>query len=254
VFRAGIISATRWPAIVASPVVGLLMVVGVDLGLRAACRVGGNGLTFWPRTDCAEFVRVNTGPVRLYGLGFRCWAWSHLDMGPNDFLSDQTRAESDAMPRESAGAIVSKYGMAALADTRSLDARTGETPDLRSTTFGFPFRTSTREVVSGVEASGPPAASGLLRVRVRSGWIWSPEASSMPIMYRSMRAQRDWVYPAGIAGDTVLAAAALLLGRAACFAVRGAFRVRRGRCVHCAYDLHGLVSGSRCPECGRGGG
>jgi hypothetical protein len=144
--------------------------------------------------------------------------------------------------------------MVSLVDTRPLDEALGATASMHSTTVGFPFRTSTREVVSGVEASGPPAASGLLRVRVRSGWIWSPEASSMPIMYRSMRAQRDWVYPAGIAGDTVLVAAALLLGRAACFAVRGAFRVRRGRCVHCGYDQHGLVSGSPCPECGRHGG
>jgi hypothetical protein len=57
--------------------------------------------------------------------------------------------------------------------------------------------------------------------------------------------------PVGFAMDTAFYGAIWWLFMAGPLKLRRHFRLRRNHCPHCNYNLAGLASGSKCPECGR---
>ncbi len=95
----------------------------------------------------------------------------------------------------------------------------------------------------------PPRAAGTVGIRVEGGVgaDWSGGTATLG-EFRALPLSPIW---RGLAVDTaVWAGAWLALWEGAWWARRSARR-RRGRCLDCAYDLRGALTGG-CPECGWG--
>lgn len=120
-----------------------------------------------------------------------------------------------------------------------------ETVTVNRIAAGWPLR-----ALGGAEIGLLTPTKGRFRV-----WVWryhavfvtpriiSPEAWMIPLR----------VLPAGFAADTVVFSILAFLAFGAPGAARIAqkrWRGLRGRCASCSYDLRGLSSKSRCPECG----
>lgn len=256
----------RWPALLGALAAGLSLAVIADLGVRRFCPPLSTFMNYRPGASNAVPVRVEAWHRPLGGFGARTWAWSDLDLTDAGFgaggggggfglLLGEDGPVPQPTPIET---LIVLYGTASLSELEPLPAFLGARVRVRATRFGFPFRSSVREVVSGVNQRTPPAAEGigvtrpgLLALSVASDW--PPSANSSDANLRragaGATAQREWVLPLGVLANTLVFACLILSFLRVPLAIRNLLRSRRGCCIACGYPSRGLGVAT-CPECG----
>lgn len=247
-------SPARWPAVLGALSVGLLLAICVDVFVRWLCppSFGAPFPKYYrPRGSVVEVIAIDDWDRPLAGMASQSWAWTDVR------LSDDYR---EMLVHYGARSSDSAHFLRGVELTRRYRARpNSESPaELCATRFGFPFRSSVREVLWGVvpaEAASVGdvayALSDEMEVEVTSlrKWVSDPQRIRREDTGDWSRSQRDFVRPLALLGNTIFFGAAALLLAAISLGVRGHLRTRSGRCTSCGHQLGGRT-GHRCPECG----
>lgn len=243
----------RRPWILWSLAAGVFFCLAIDFAARVACPVD-RPWTSYRRVSSlrATTVRVewasNAQRETLRGFLVKGWEWSDLDLstrfrlpGSLEDAIDSSYTVDQAARRLSARAVL---------DTTPFSEMFGTEARLRVTQFGFPFRTSVREAVSGVTRNDRlPCSSSFDCWLVNEDSLWTRSKPSADSTQLGRQAVRNWVLPSGIAFNILSGAAFVWVSSMCCVSAVRWMRRRRNRCVSCGYLLVGLDSAC-CPECG----
>lgn len=251
----------RRPVLIGALAVGLLIAVSIDLGVRRWCNPMATFFSYKPSAAVVDRIRITDWDRPLNGFAARSWGWVDLDLWSAAQESGSAlwqAKDGEAVADSPSKRIARKYRASSLIDVIPIDEYYGATVKIRATQFGFPFRSSIRESVSGVlrrDRDGraeysieKPAA---LAVCVQSGWAWAAQPSESDRLQAAgdSVSRREWVLPLGLMGNVIVYAVVVLLVCSVPLYVRSARRLRKSRCVYCGYSLLG-IGGTKCPECG----
>jgi hypothetical protein len=245
----------RWPAVLGALFVGLLLAICGDAVVRWLCppSVGRPfPFSYRPKGSIVEVIAIDHWDRPLTGLTSQSWAWTDVRI-----LDDQPEALRALLGARSSDSVRSLRGVELTRRYKALP-NLGLPVELSATRFGFPFRSSVREVVCGVvpveATSGGDLAYALseqLEVEVTAlrRWVSDPHRIRDEDGDVRSSSQRDFVRPLALLGNTIFFGSGALLLAAIPRRVLDHLRARSGRCTSCGHHLGGRV-GRRCPECG----
>jgi hypothetical protein len=235
--------------------VGLLLAICGDAVVRYLCPPSAGSpfpFSYRPKGSIVEVIAIDDWDRPLTGLASQSWAWTDVRL-----LDDQPEALRALLSARSSDSGGSLRGVELSRRYKALP-NPGLLAELSATRFGFPLRSSVREVVWGVvpvqAASGGDLAYALseqLEVEVTAlrRWVSDPHPIRDGDIDVWTSSQRDFVRPLALLGNTIFFGSGALLLAAIPLRVRDHLRTRSGRCTSCGHHLDGRV-GRRCPECG----
>lgn len=238
--RASVRRCVKARAIAFAILLGVAVAALTDLGIRRLCPPSAPPLQWKLRPRSAANVSLSVGQGHFPAMEFQgLWSehmkvWSGKVPPPGSMFAGPGRS---APPRWSSLAVLTS-------------GRRGEEMSYEGSAFGFPFRSSTREVITDAAPPGSAASRGGLRFTGVDPTYVVHDAAGY--RFRAVRVR--------IIGALANAALWTCVFAGAYTLATGWRRHRRrgrGLCERCGYDLRGLkhqstvpAHAATCPECG----